>query len=332
MKRKYVLLVLSVVTVCALFFALRKREYNIYIPDALGTSSKITIYAHSADAVEKCREYIYAMDEALSVSLESSEISRINRGETVDLSTDTEAILNLTMKYTDKDSFNPFGGALISLWDTARENKVLPDTTQLDAAITSSYPVSLNINEHSAHLENPKQKINLGAIAKGYITDGLNEILDEYDIESALIYLGGNVYAKGKKPDKTAWRVGICDPESPDTYLGIINAEDIAVITSGDYERYFEYDGEKYHHIIDPKTGYPANSGLRSVTIVCKNGALGDMLSTRCFIEGLEASKVLLGQYGAYAIFVTDDMCVYYSQELSSCLEISNDTYTWIEF
>ena len=116
-------------------------------------------------------------------------------------------------------------------------------------------------------------------------------ILDSEKIESALISLGGNIYAKGNNKNGEPWKVGIADPDNSSKYIGILSVTDTAIVTSGDYERYFEIDGKRYHHILNPKTGYPAESGLQSVTIITPNATLADMLSTKCFIAGCDRQK-----------------------------------------
>ncbi|MDO5132387.1 MAG: FAD:protein FMN transferase [Eubacteriales bacterium] len=137
----------------------------------------------------------------------------------------------------------------------------------------------------------PGMEIDLGGIAKGYTGNRVMEIFKEHGISHGLISLGGNVQALGSKEDGSAWRVAIQNPESGQGYLGILDIKDKAVITSGGYERYFEQDGVRYHHIIDPRTGYPADSGLLSATIVSEDGTLADGLSTSLFIMGKEEAE-----------------------------------------
>ena len=172
----------------------------------------------------------------------------------------------------------------------------------------------------------------MGAVAKGYITDGIADILEENGVGSALINLGGNVYAKGKRPDGKLWQIGVRSPESESEYLGVLSVADMAVVTSGDYERYFEYEGVRYHHILDPKTGRPAKSGLRSVTVICKDAALADMLSTKCFIAGFEEGAKILKDSGAYGIFVTEERDVFYSAGLDEIFIPQSDDYKYTAF
>ena len=135
------------------------------------------------------------------------------------------------------------------------------------------------------------QGVDLGGIAKGYTSDRLMQLFEEYGLRSAIISLGGNVQLYRDKPDGSLWKCGVQDPYNGSELLGILRAENCAVITSGAYERYFEDDeGTVYHHILNPETGYPANNGLISVTIVSPQGILADGLSTACYVMGLEQS------------------------------------------
>ena len=137
----------------------------------------------------------------------------------------------------------------------------------------------------------PGMEIDLGGIAKGYTSSRVMEIFKEYGVEHGLVSLGGNVQALGGKQDGNPWRVAIQNPESELDYLGVLEIKDKCVITSGGYERFFEQDGVRYHHIIDPRTGSPADSGIISSTIISSDGALADGLSTSLFIMGLEEAE-----------------------------------------
>ena len=151
--------------------------------------------------------------------------------------------------------------------------------------------------------------LDLGAVGKGLALDYILEILKENsDVLGGTVSVGGSVLTYGTKPDNTVWRVGVANPENPSENIGVLYLEgQWCVSTSGDYERYMEIGGVRYHHIIDPATGMPADSGLTSVTIVTKDGLLSDALSTACFVLGREKGLELAVQYGAEALFVESD-------------------------
>ena len=161
-------------------------------------------------------------------------------------------------------------------------------------------------------------KIDLGGIAKGYTSARIRDIFKKNGIESGLVNLGGNVQALGTKTDGNNWRVAVQSPDDTEDYLGVLSIRDKAVITSGGYERYFEQDGVTYHHIIDPKTGYPAESGLSSVTIVSDDGTLADGLSTALFIMGKDKAESFWRAHSDKfeAVLVTDDGTIYVTEGL----------------
>ena len=166
--------------------------------------------------------------------------------------------------------------------------------------------------------------LDLGAVGKGVALDESKAYLESgQNITAAIISAGGSILTYGTKPDGTPWKVGIVDPLDNSRNIGVLTLTgQWCVSTSGDYERYVEVDGVRYHHIIDPATGYPANNGTRSVTILCKSGFLSDALSTACFILGEEKGMQLAEEYGAEALFVdeegritmTEGMRAYFSQ------------------
>ena len=163
------------------------------------------------------------------------------------------------------------------------------------------------------------QEIDLGGIAKGYTGQKLTEIFRQYGVDSALVSLGGNVQAIGSKPDGSSWKVGIRDPEgSQQDYVGVLAVQDEAVVTSGGYERYFEENNEKYIHIIDTRTGYPAKSDLLSVTIVAEDGTLADGLSTALYVMGYQKALEfwMEHQENFDVIFITDTHEIYVSPDL----------------
>lgn len=171
-------------------------------------------------------------------------------------------------------SFDIYMGEVMTLWGFYDKNYKIPSEIELKDALK-------------------KEKYDFGGIAKGYAGDLLKDIAIKNNVKSAILTLGGNVVAIGKKPNGDPWKVGIANPENPTDYIGFVEVSDKNVITSGGYQRFFEQNGKIYHHIINPKTGYPAESDLSSVTIISKNGILADALSTACFVLGKEKTLEL---------------------------------------
>lgn len=171
-------------------------------------------------------------------------------------------------------SFDIYMGEVMTLWGFYDKNYKIPSEIEIKDALK-------------------KEKYDFGGIAKGYAGDLLKDIAIKNNVKSAILTLGGNVVAIGKKPNGDPWKVGIANPENPTDYIGFVEVSDKNVITSGGYQRFFEQNGKIYHHIINPKTGYPAESDLSSVTIISKNGILADALSTACFVLGKEKTLEL---------------------------------------
>jgi thiamine biosynthesis lipoprotein len=170
--------------------------------------------------------------------------------------------------------------------------------------------------------------LDLGAIAKGYACDRTAEILKEKGIKHGILDFGGNVYALGTRPDGSPWRVGIKMPIIGESGLVcFLEVSDVSVVTSGGYERYFEKDGVIYHHLLDPKTGYPVSNGLLSVSIVAKSSTYADALSTACFVLGLGDGMKLVTDFGYEGIFVTEDYKIYVTDGLKDVIKILDDRF-----
>ena len=212
---------------------------------------------------------------------------------------------------------------LMDLWGFTTGKFAVPDAQELSALLAQCGSDKLTVNGDTIMLAEG-QGIDLGGIAKGYTSGHLMKIFEEYDLVGAVVSLGGNVQCYRTKTDGSLWRCGIQDPQDPENgsaYLGVVSVADRAVITSGAYERYFvdEATGKTYHHILDPKTGYPAESGLLSVTVVSTDGMLADGLSTSCYVMGLEQSAEYWRNYGADfdLILMDENGEVYVTEPLS---------------
>ena len=205
----------------------------------------------------------------------------------------------------------------------------MPEQEEIDELLPYVGYKNLEVNDDGALIPEGF-KIDLGAVGKGIGCDISKEILDKNDVDGAVISVGGSILVYGQKPDKSPWKIAITDPRGEDesSILGGLTIDkDCYISTSGDYEKYIMKDGVRYHHILDPSTGYPADSGLISVTIVCDNGLLSDGLSTACFILGLEKSQSLLEKYNAEAVFVDKDKNVYMTDGMKDMFELTNDNY-----
>ncbi len=259
---------------------------------AMDTYMTLTAYGEQAqEAVDAAAEEIERIEALLSTGKEDSEISVINREESGEISEDTKNLIEKSIELYDKTDglFDITIYPLMKAWGFTDENYRVPKKNELEKLLSNMGTEKISLNQDGKSLSVEENvEIDLGGIAKGYTSERVINIFEEYGVTSGVVSLGGNVQVLGKKTDGSKWRVAVQNPDDENDYVGVILAEDQAVITSGGYERYFEEDGEKYHHIIDPRTGYPAENGLTSVTIVNKDGTMADALSTSLFIMGEE--------------------------------------------
>ena len=270
------------------------------------------------DAIAICKDY----ESRFSRTIESSEIYKLNhRGEndpSVVLTDDTAKLLNTALHYCERSNgaFDITIEPVSSLWDFTSGTAELPDPDQLRSAVSQVGYTNLILDENTLTFLDSDTAIDLGAIAKGYIADQIRDYLKESGVKSAIINLGGNVLCVGSKPDGSPFKIGLQKPfaERSETFATVI-ADDMSVVTSGVYERHFELNGINYHHILNPKTGYPYDNGLISVTILSKNSVDGDGLSTTCFSMGLEAGMELINSLeNVYACFIDEEYQIYYSE------------------
>lgn len=277
---------------------------------ACDTVVTITAYAPQEtvdEALRLCSDY----EAVLSKTAAGSDVDRLNRanGEPVEVHPETAALLSLAAEIgkASEGAFDVSIAPASALWDFNAGTPTLPDETALLAACERIDYRNLVIDGNTVTLKNGAE-IDLGGIAKGYIADCVADFLKEQGVTSACINMGGNVVLIGAKPNGSLWTVGVRDPNgTPEQSEEVLTLSDAAVVTSGIYERGFDLDGVRYHHILDPKTGMPVQNGLASVTIVGTQSALCDALSTACFVLGEEKSRPVLERYGVRAIFLYTD-------------------------
>ena len=255
---------------------------------AMDTYMTLKVYGDNREeALDKATEEILRIDALLSTGSENSEVTKLNKAGGGSLSEDTEFLVERSLAiYRDTDGlFDITIYPVMKLWGFTDQNYRVPDDDELSAALDRVDASQISLEQDKITLGD-SQEIDLGGIAKGYTSARVMEIFEECGVSAGLVSLGGNVQSYGTKTDGSDWKVAVRDPEDDSNYLGVIRTHDQAVITSGGYERFFEEDGKTYHHIIDPSTGYPAENGIISSTIISDDGTLADGLSTSLFVMG----------------------------------------------
>lgn len=266
------------------------RSLELY---AMDTVMNLTAYGSNAQkALDKASEEIQRLDRLLSISSESGEILPINENKQGTVSDDTKSLLERSLELSGMTEglFDCTIEPVMEAWGFTTKNYRIPSEDELHTLLEAVDYQQVTIHDDSVSLPE-NVSLDLGGIAKGFTSSRVMDIFRENGVSSGIISLGGNVQALGHKPDGNLWRVGIQDPNDQNSMFAVVEVADQAVITSGGYQRYFEENGTRYHHIIDPRTGYPADSGLTSVTIISDDGTLADALSTSLFIMGPEKAS-----------------------------------------
>ena len=297
-----------------------KQSRDIF---AMDTYMTVTAYGeHASEAVDKAETEIKRLDGMLSTGNENSEVYKLNQNGEAVVSDDTAYLYERSEKIykQTKGVFDISIYPVMDAWGFTTENYRIPAEDELSALLKNVDASKIQYDKKTKKITLPKNvKIDFGGIAKGYTSSRIMQIYKKCGVTSGLVSLGGNVQLLGAKPDGSAWKVAVESPDEDGNYLGILQAKDKAVITSGGYERYFEKNGKKYHHIIDPSTGYPAENGLTSVTIISDDGTLADGLSTSLFIMGKEKAEKFWKKYNDKfdVILLTDDEQLYVSEGIA---------------
>ena len=307
----------------------------------MGTIAKITIYEKVEDKqiFQQVFDRILEIEDRMTINkaTDKSEIIQLNElagKKSVKLSPDTFYVLEKGKYYSEisKGRFDITIGPLVKLWNITPEQTVLPDEKEIvkRLPLINHKDLILDNNNLSARLNNPGMIVDLGGIAKGYAADEAARILREAGYQHAIINLGGNVLTLNTKPDGSKFRLGLQDPYHPrGDYMGIVKLDNQALVSSGTYERYFEIGGSRYHHILNPKTGYPEDNSLVSVSIITKESIDADALSTAIFLLGLEEGMQMIEELSdTEAIFITADKKVYITRGISTeVFEITKPEY-----
>ena len=271
------------------------------------------------DVLDGCKKLCQDYDALFSKTNEDSEIYKINhaKGEAVEVSEDTLKLIKTGLYYSDLSNglFDITIGPVSKLWDFKAEKPSVPSSKSISKAIRHVDYKKVIIDGNTVRLEDRKASLDVGAIAKGYIADRIKDYLKENGIRHAIIDLGGNILTLGTKTDGSKYNIGIQRPfDEAGSPITSVKVADQSVVTTGVYERYFEVDGKKYHHILSPTRGQPCKNSLYSVTIITDSSLTADALSTACFLMGYKKGMRLINQLeNVDAVFITKDFELHFS-------------------
>lgn len=304
----------------------------------MGTVVTVTLYDSNDEGIlDKVFTKVKELESTLSINENGTLVDKINESagiEPVKVDYDTYTVIKKGLEYAKLSNglFDISVGPIVKLWNIGLPEAKVPTQEEIDSRIplVGYSDVELNDEENTVFLKRQGMMIDLGGVAKGYTADVISDILTEEGVKSAIIDLGGNIFAHGLKVDGSTWRIGIQNPFSDrGDIIGTITVKNKSIVTSGIYERYIEKDGIKYHHILSPKTGYPYENEIAGITIISDKSSDGDALSTSVFAMGVkEGMKFINTQEGIDAIFVTKDNKIYITDGIRDIFKLTNTDFT----
>lgn len=309
----------------------------------MGTVISQKVYGDNGQkAIDETSKKMQSLEELLTFNAPEGDIYTLNENagkNKVELDPETITLLKRSKLVAElsNGAFDVTIGPLIKSWGIGTQQEHIPTKEELQKLLPLVNYQDLYVDDHSAGLKRAGQMVDLGGIAKGYAGDVAIQIYKKYGIQSGYINIGGNVVTLGNKPDGSPWTVGIRNPRPSgiqEETIGTITVTNKAVVTAGDDQRFFKQDGQRYHHILDSKTGYPAKSDLMSVTLVTDSSFDADSFDTAVFILGVEKGKELIKKYGGIeAIFITTDKKIYVTEGLKGNFQFHDESneYQYIE-
>jgi thiamine biosynthesis lipoprotein len=271
----------------------------------------------------------------MSVSIGASDVMQINAAAgqaPVQVSEPTLLVIEKAIYYSQISNgyFDITMGPLSDLWQIGTPEAHVPEASEIQIALEHVDYRKITIQGLTVGLNEEGMKMDLGAIVKGYAADVVAEMAKQAGVTSGIVNLGGNVRVIGSKTDGSAYKIGVQNPFlDRNTYFGVVQIIDQTVVTSGNYERYFEVDGKRYHHILDKDTGYPTDNSIAAVTVVTSESIDADALSTTLYTLGRQAGIALVNTLdNVSCIYVTKDQEIYLSQGMKELFELTDNSFT----
>lgn len=338
MIKKIFAMIMCVLLIMPMVACSKKDQKIDKYATKMDTIMHITAYGSKAtEAIEASFNRVDEIEQMASPSITSSDVNKINEAAGkgyVKVHPEIIKIIKTSLEYSklSNGSFDITVSPLIKLWGIGTKDERIPADSEIKEKIelVGYNNISINDTDNSVKLMKVGMSIDLGGVAKGFTADEVVKILKKYGVKSAIINLGGSsIYTLGEKPDNTLWSIGIQHPrkEKNDGYIGIIKMSQNALSTSGDYERFFIKDGKRYHHILNPATGYPADAGVMSDTIVVDSSIpdcnmLADILTKITFVSGVDKGLKLIDSLsGISCMAVTTDYKIYKSSKWKTQVE-----------
>lgn len=309
----------------------------------LHTAVQLSVYHKGQEkALDEAVAYMQEMEKLLSTNLENSDVYRVNQAagkEAVKVDARTFNVVQkaVEMSKISDGKFDVTIGAITNLWrigDIQHQNKPEDAKIKANLPLINYKDITLDSANQTIKLEKQGMVMELGGISKGFIADEVKSIFEKHGITTAIINLGGNVVVMGTSPNNAeGWKVGVQDPdEVRGTVIGSVSVKNTSVVTSGIYERYVEVDGVKYHHIMNPKTGYPLENNISGVTVITSQSIKADGYSTVLFLMGIEEALAYVNkQDDLEVIFIDKDKGVHLSNGLKGKFELLDETYHIVE-
>ncbi|MCA6973244.1 FAD:protein FMN transferase [Pectobacterium carotovorum] len=310
----------------------------VYSVHLMGSPILLKLFVHDETAVRQVFQRIKQLEDQLTVNRAQSEVMSINHAAGKEYVSVSPVVFELikrakAVSLIENSGFNVAIGPVVKLWKIGFSGSTVPDQASIQRALALTHPERIILREQDCAvlLESAGMEIDLGAIAKGYIADIVRDVLHQHAIQDALINLGGNVLAIGSAltDEQGLWSVGLQKPFADrDSLLGIIKVKNKSVVTSGVYERFFTVDDHIYHHILDPRTGYPLDNELHSVTVISNDSLDGDIYTTLLYGMGVNAGiEFLQDQPDIEAIFVTKNREIIFSSQRHYVFDLLDDSY-----
>lgn len=332
----------AAIVAMVIWSGVKNRQKTQYTRNTIvmGTAASFTVYGSDGDSIiDDIADAEETLDKSvLSWRAPESELAVLNAGykagEDYKVSDELADIIGRTLQISAEgdDKLDITIRPLAEVWGIEEGKSAIPDKADIDAALKKIDVSKVSVNGNFVNISESGMMLDLGAVGKGYGCDLAAGYLRDSDALGACIALGGSIVVYGSKPDGDCWKVGVKDPRNEEgTVLGTVSipaGETAFISTSGDYEKYFMVDGKRYHHILDPDTGYPAWTHTIAATVVCDDGLTSDALSTLCMLLDRDDAMKLVAQYGAKAVIIDDEKRVYVSDDLKNSFNMTVSGYT----